>query len=62
MDEERVVRGEKEMKSVLDTRVVGETLGLHSGGEEDSREDERVAIFFASLCSYNCCRVYVSNT
>lgn len=44
VEEERVVRGEKEMKSIPDTSVFGENRDLHRG-EEDNREEERVAIF-----------------
>lgn len=44
VEEERVVRGEKEMKSVPETRVLGENRDLHRR-EEDNREEERVAIF-----------------
>jgi hypothetical protein len=34
-DEERVVRGEKEMKSIPETRLVAENRDLHRGGEDN---------------------------
>lgn len=60
MDEERDGRGEKGMKSIPDTRVVEENLGLHSGEEEDK---ERVAIFAsASSFFFQLLRVFAANT
>lgn len=55
VDEERVARGEKEMKSIPLTRAVGgENRDLHRG-EEDNREEERVAIFgLLSLFFFTC--------
>lgn len=49
------------MKSIPDTRVVEENLGLHSGEEEEDKE--RVAIFAsASSLFFQLLRVFAANT